>query len=531
MTTRMVRMLSFGGLIFTACTYALPKVDDSTGCGNGIVEEDELCDDGNKIDGDGCDSTCLPSSKCGDGMKSGIEECDDGNEINGDDCDSNCTVPACGNGIPTNGELCDDGNLNNEDDCTNSCIPGICGDGIPKKVEECDDGNTVAGDECDPNCTKPRCGNGIIAPGEFCDDGNTVGGDDCNVNCSFTGISTLFVGKPGEAAVVDGVGDAARLRDGHYMALWGDTIYLANDQTVRAIDIPTKTVTTIAGLDGAADHVNAMNGSDARFRDLRGITTDGTTIWVSDVGNHVIRSITIKPPYTVNTVAGNPDSTTAAVPIVDGGPGMSRLDSPRGLAHVGGQVYFVEANASVLRVLNPTTQVVTTLAGMNLTPGTQDGTGMEARFYGPRHIISNGASLLYIADTTGFKVRTYDIGSNYVGTIAGTSMCGYTSGNATTSKLFSPRGLALDGQNLFFAESDANTIRQLELKTLNLSTLTGIPDSCTADCSCMTAPAGDYVEGSPKQALWSNPYDMVFHPGTHSLFVSDGNNHVIRQIQ
>jgi cysteine-rich repeat protein len=35
--------------------------DASTGaaaCGNGIIEGDEVCDDGNTIDGDGCASTC-----------------------------------------------------------------------------------------------------------------------------------------------------------------------------------------------------------------------------------------------------------------------------------------------------------------------------------------------------------------------------------------------------------------------------------------------------------------------------------------
>jgi len=33
------------------------------GCGNGIVEDDELCDDGNAIDGDGCSAACEPSGE------------------------------------------------------------------------------------------------------------------------------------------------------------------------------------------------------------------------------------------------------------------------------------------------------------------------------------------------------------------------------------------------------------------------------------------------------------------------------------
>ena len=33
------------------------------GCGNGIIEEDERCDDGNDIDGDGCSTNCEPSGE------------------------------------------------------------------------------------------------------------------------------------------------------------------------------------------------------------------------------------------------------------------------------------------------------------------------------------------------------------------------------------------------------------------------------------------------------------------------------------
>ena len=60
-------------------------------CGNGVVEVEEACDDGNLLDGDACPSTC---SVCGDGIrKSGHEICDDGNTLDGDDCGSKCDLP------------------------------------------------------------------------------------------------------------------------------------------------------------------------------------------------------------------------------------------------------------------------------------------------------------------------------------------------------------------------------------------------------------------------------------------------------
>jgi len=58
-------------------------------CGNGMMDEGEDCDDGNHVDGDGCDSNCT-ETKCGNGIVTVGEECDDGNEVSGDGCDATC---------------------------------------------------------------------------------------------------------------------------------------------------------------------------------------------------------------------------------------------------------------------------------------------------------------------------------------------------------------------------------------------------------------------------------------------------------
>jgi cysteine-rich repeat protein len=49
-----------------------------------------------------------PEIICGDGALSGSEICDDGNDINGDGCDNNCTITGCDNGVASSGERCFD---------------------------------------------------------------------------------------------------------------------------------------------------------------------------------------------------------------------------------------------------------------------------------------------------------------------------------------------------------------------------------------------------------------------------------------
>ncbi len=140
-------------------------------CGDGIVDPRESCDDGNAVDGDGCDSDCSPSV-CGNGIAAGGEECDDGNTDENDRCLGNCRLARCGDATVQWGiESCDDGNGSNFDECLNDCRSASCGDGfVQAGVEQCDDGNSNSNDSCLENCVVARCGDGVVWDGfEECD--------------------------------------------------------------------------------------------------------------------------------------------------------------------------------------------------------------------------------------------------------------------------------------------------------------------------------------------------------------------------
>src|SRR5262249_48897172 len=146
-------------------------------CGNGVVDPGEECDDGNSVDGDGCDTNCTFTA-CGNGITTAGEPCDDGDAIDTNACKSDCTPNDCGDGAVQLGvEQCDDGNATDGDGCDSNCTLTGCGNGIVTNGEECDDGNSIEGDGCDSNCTLTACGNRIRTAGEACDDGNAVNGD------------------------------------------------------------------------------------------------------------------------------------------------------------------------------------------------------------------------------------------------------------------------------------------------------------------------------------------------------------------
>ncbi|MCC6809273.1 MAG: hypothetical protein IT381_17730 [Deltaproteobacteria bacterium] len=166
----------------SVCTIAPPS--GSTGgsgrstapvCGNGKLEGNETCDDGDTSGSDYCSADCtMVTGRCGDLTQQSNEVCDDGNTSDTDSCSADCTlVHFCGDGSKQANEACDDGNQLNGDYCASTCqqVLGYCGDANVQNNEACDDGNTTDGDYCPGNClgAAGSANDGIVQPNEQCD--------------------------------------------------------------------------------------------------------------------------------------------------------------------------------------------------------------------------------------------------------------------------------------------------------------------------------------------------------------------------
>jgi cysteine-rich repeat protein len=124
---------------------------------------------------------------CGDGVRDDNEECDDGDNVSGDGCDEFCRREVCGNGVLNPDEGCDDGNTINGDGCSSTCLLESCGNGVVDTQEQCDNGHLTPGSGCNAFCRFEVCGNLFLDAGEQCDDGNTLNGDGCSAVCEFEG--------------------------------------------------------------------------------------------------------------------------------------------------------------------------------------------------------------------------------------------------------------------------------------------------------------------------------------------------------
>ncbi|CAK69618.1 unnamed protein product (macronuclear) [Paramecium tetraurelia] len=132
--------------------YSLDEFQCKPICGDELIVELELCDDGNQIPYDGCDS-------CNFSCEVTCQQCEFGKCTYTDDDDDptiDCT-PDCK--ICAQQNICS-GCEDNFQLINNQCVP-ICGDGIIiEGLEECDDGNNLPDDGC-YQC-QFQCSNGCV---------------------------------------------------------------------------------------------------------------------------------------------------------------------------------------------------------------------------------------------------------------------------------------------------------------------------------------------------------------------------------
>jgi sugar lactone lactonase YvrE len=377
---------------------------------------------------------------------------------------------------------------------------------------------------------------------------------------------TTFAGSPPDRSS-DGVGNNAR-----FDAPWGvamdnaGNLYVADmsNHTIRQIS-PAGVVTTLAGLAGIFG-TNDGTGSAARFDSPEYLAVDSATnIYVIDGPyytnlNSTIRKMTpVGTNWVVSTIAGpagngiavdstgnlyetvntiilklTPAGTNWVVSTIAGLAGVAGATDgtnsaalfglPSGIAvDSGGNLYVADTYTNTIRKLTPagTNWVVSTIAGLAGVAGTTDGTNNAARFTHPTGIAVDGASNVYVVDTSSSTIRKLTpVGTNWVvRTIAGATIHGSADGVGTNAQFYFPQGLAVDSAgNAYVADTDNDTIRKITSAGV-VRTLAGL--------------AGDpwlaYADGVGSAARFGLPAGVAVD-SAGNVYVADTYNSAIRQI-
>ena len=218
----------------------------------------------------------------------------------------------------------------------------------------------------------------------------------------------------------------------------------SNLEAARTNDTATYAWTTLAGhppngsADGTADTVE--------FKQPEGVAVDGAgNVYVADSGNNTIRRITQgQVSSTIAGIAGNSGAN-------DGAGGAALFNFPAAVAaDRAGNLYVTDQNNHTIRKLTPAgaNWIVSTIAGVAGSSGTNDGAGGDARFFSPAGIAVDNAANLYVTDNDTVRRITLS-GSNWVVTtmagLAGSS--GNLDAVGSDARFNGPIGIGVDNSS------------------------------------------------------------------------------------
>jgi streptogramin lyase len=290
-------------------------------------------------------------------------------------------------------------------------------------------------------------------------------------------------------------------------------------------------ITTIAGIAGEFDYKGDGGPAlSANLGFITGIAVDKSdNIYFVDGAANVVRKVD-RSTGNITTVAGTFLGFNVIDPTPfkgDGGPAIeAHLNVPYGVAvDAAGNIYITDNGNSIVRKVNVSTGIITTIAGK---PGVfgysgDGGLATAAVLANPYDVAVDKNNNIYIVDSQNFAIRKIDAVTGIITTVAGSGPDhqGYAGDNgpATSAHLNSPQGIAVDNDgNLYIVDSGNHAVRKVDSSTGKISTIAG------------TGTWG--YDGDGKQGHLAKLYapSRVAVDDAGDVYIADQGSHLIRKI-
>ena len=248
------------------------------------------------------------------------------------------------------------------------------------------------------------------------------------------------------------------------------------------------------------------------FDNPQGMALDGDTLYVADAGTHTIMRIDLKARKVV-VVAGTGEQSLIRH---TGGEATSfPLNSPYDLEFANGVLYIAMAGAHQLWQMDINAGMIEPFAGTG-AENIVDGLRMDALLAQPYGMALDGNNLFF-ADSETSSIRVAKIGEGgRVITLTGTGLFAFGDSDGIGKKavLQHPQDVAVAPDAIYIADTYNHKIKRMELSTLRVTTVAGNGTQGSTD-------------GEAMQASFDEPAGIVYRDGI--VYVADTNNHRIRK--
>ena len=208
----------------------------------------------------------------------------------------------------------------------------------------------------------------------------------------------------------------------------------------------TGAITTVAGNGNQGYGGDGGQATNAELCSPCGVAVNNAGgLFIADLGNSRVREVNLSTGV-ITTVAGNGTAGNSG----DGGQASAaELGQPSGVAvDSAGDLFIADAGYNRIREVNLATGVISTAAGDGSYHCSGDGGQATAAGLGqPFGVAVDNAGDLFVADTDNFVIREVNHSSKVITTVAGNGTAGASGdgGQATAAEFEAPLGMAVDG--------------------------------------------------------------------------------------